>query len=143
MTDTEPDPAFPFPLTPEAEAESSTPVADVEEIPAPVAADFLPGDVAQLLRTAADEPIESVVGTVTSTSGDAIILGTRTYSAADGWEFALVRRPLTLPTTLSEIVATLTTGNVVDLMGKGDLWSDTSTGETVPVDLIASFEVAS
>lgn len=132
-----------FPLTPEQEAETSVPVGDIEELPAPTAADFLAGDLAQLLRGGGDEPVESVTGTVTAVEGDALVLGTREYSAGAGWEFALIKRPVTLPTILCEILATLNDGRVVRLMGKGVLWSDTGTGVTIPADQIVSYEVVS
>jgi hypothetical protein len=125
-----------FAITPEEEMMTSIPVTVAYQAPAPVAADFIVGDTVQMIRDASGEPLETAVGVVAGVGVTALTLGTRTFDPVDGWQFALVSRPLAFPTTLCEIDATVQ-GATVRLMGKGDLWMDAQGVAVAPTTITA------
>lgn len=105
---------------------------------------FLPGDTIQASRGRGSdtEPAEVAEGDVSAVDGDIITLGTRTYSATEGWVFELIRRALALPETLCEIDAQrYSVGGTIRLMGKVTIWT-AEDGTRVPAPDISSFTVA-
>lgn len=128
-------------LTLQEEIAQSIPTSIAYEAPIPVAGDFAPGDIVQLLRDSDGEPTETALGSVEAVLGTALKLGTKVYDAADGWGFSLVSRPMTLPQALSEIDATLIGAAApARLMGKALIWT-TEDGIRIPADQILSFVV--
>jgi len=57
------------------------------------------------------------------------------YKQAEGWRYYLIDRPQSLPTTLSEIKATLYSGEEIDLMGKGVLWTSATGRRVAPEEI--------
>jgi hypothetical protein len=125
-------------LTPEEEMANSIPVDVIYQAPPPVPLDFIIGDTVQLRREVDGEPLETAVGVVSLVEVTALTLGSRIYDMLDEWEYALVKRELALPVTLSEIEATLFNGSVVRLMGRGVMWMD-EIGSPVVAAEIQSF----
>lgn len=111
------------------------------------ATELLAGDFIQARMhgpTEGDEPdqwlvTEFIVTSVTDTTVHGSVIYPDGLDEAAGWGFELISRTLTLPDTVSEIVAQLTDGRALTLMGKGAFWTDTTTGQAIPVDLIQSF----
>lgn len=104
--------------------------------------DLQADDFIQASRRDVDEPVEVAEGTVVASAGGTVTMGTRTYNAADGWKFELIRRVLTLPSSVSEIDATLySAAGTHRLMGRGTIWSLVTDGRTVPADDIKTFEL--
>jgi hypothetical protein len=102
------------------------------------------GDFVQVRREAVDEPIESAEGTVAELAddGSSIGLGSRVYTAEDGWTWELIRSSVPLPERLSEILAqTFAALEPVLLQGKGEKWRDEA-GNLVPVETIRWYEEA-
>jgi hypothetical protein len=103
--------------------------------------DFQTGDRIQARRGGTDEPIETGEGTIAAIAGTVVTMGTRPFDSAEGWTFELIERTVTLPTTLTEITATVRDLGTVRLMGKGTTWMN-DLGEPVPASSILSFTVA-
>ncbi len=104
------------------------------------ASDLLTGDLVQARLhgpTADDTPDQWLVTafTVTAVAGT-VVHGSVIYpdglDEAAGWEFDLISRAVILPDTLCEITALLIDGSPLTLMGKGEIWTDTDTGQPVP-----------
>ena len=127
--------AFP---TPEEELAQSIPIDVVYQAPPPVPLDFILTDRVEIRRKSPGEPREIAIGNVKAIVAGSITLGTKVYAVADGWEYSLITRKLVMPETISEIEATLDTGQVVQLMGRNAKWV-TEDGQVVRVINIVSF----
>lgn len=122
--------------------ESSIPVSSVPyHEPQDTAANWLEkGDFVQARHEALGEdgtPQPALVTSFTITG----INGSRVYgsphypdglSQKEDWYFDVISRGTPLPTTLSEIDATLSDGTTAVLMGKGEVWTRAEGGMAVP-----------
>ena len=103
-------------------------------------AELEPGDLVLASRHHESGAIETVQGTVLKVKGTVVDLEGPDPDGADGWLFELISRPLEFPDTLCEIDATLMSGELVRLMGRGAVWTRPNGGQ-VQTSEIRSFVV--
>ena len=102
--------------------------------------ELLPGDFVQARREYESGAIGVVEGTVLKVNGTVVDLDGPDPDGADGWTFELISRPLEFPEALCEIDATLLSGELVRLMGRGAVWTRPNGGQ-VQTSEIRSFVV--